>query len=531
MRKVDRMMDRRSFVAGAAAAAGAMALPVAGQGAKKAKKPNLIYVFADQLRYSSCGYAGDAHAQTPNIDKFASEGCNLRQTISSTPVCSPYRCSLMTGKYQSSTGMVINELRLSPEHECFGHALTKAGYQTAYIGKWHMWANSGVHALVKNGFVPPGQYRLGFDGLWAAYNFNHHYFHSPYFLNNAEPHIREQYEPTGQTDQAIRFLQDAKAKDEPFAMFLSWGPPHYPWGLDNVDPEFEEKFRDVTIPTSPNYTTKQDPYADKWGTLPPNYDKVVHDWMRTYYAQVASLDWNLGRLMKAIDEAGLAEDTIVIFTSDHGECFGSHGRQAKLIFYEEAARVPFLVRWPGKIPAKAVSDALVGTPDIMPTLLSMMDIPCPKTVEGVDLSSQFMGKGGKDHEAAHMQGMGPTANWTDGSEWRALRDHQYTYAIYHRDMSELLFDNVEDPYQMKNLAGDRAFATTLTHYRKSSEAFRKERNDTFEAASYYQQWTNDRNIINTATGVTQDLDALHALTAKWLPPAIGDKRSTSFPVG
>ena len=525
------MIDRRSFVAGAAAVAGSLALPNARAAAKPSNRPNLIYVFADQLRYSSCGFAGDEYARTPNMDKLAAQGCNLPQTISSTSVCAPYRASLMTGKYQSSTGMVINELRLSPEHECFGHALTKAGYKTAYIGKWHLWANSGAHALIKNGFTPPGKYRLGFDDLWAAYNFNHHYFNSPYFLNDATPHIRQQYEPNGQTDQAIRFLQGAKENAEPFAMFLSWGPPHYPWGLDNVEAQYADLYRGVNIPLAPNYSTTSDPYCDNWQKLPPNYDNVVHNWLRTYYAQVANLDWNLGRLMKAIDDAGMADNTILVFTSDHGEMFGSHGRQAKLIFYEESARVPFLVRWPGKIPAKTVSEALLGTPDIMPTLLSMMNIPAPRTVEGIDLSQQVMGKGGKDNDAAHMQGMGATAAWTDGSEWRALRDHEYTYAIYHKDRSELLFNNRKDPYQMVNLAEDRAFGTTLQHYRTTSEAWRKERNDTFEACSWYQRWTQDRDITNTAMGVGQDLDALHQLTDKWLPPAIGDKRSSPGRIG
>lgn len=120
-------MNRREFVSGLGAAVGAAS--VAAHGATVAKgprKPNLIYVFADQLRYQSCGYAGDEYARTPNMDRLAAESCNVHQAVSSTPVCAPYRASLMTGKYQSSTGMVINEIRLSPEHKCFGHVLTQS---------------------------------------------------------------------------------------------------------------------------------------------------------------------------------------------------------------------------------------------------------------------------------------------------------------------------------------------------------------------------------------------------------------------
>lgn len=521
-------MDRRSFLTGAAVAAGTMASPLARATAgKPAKRPNLIYVFADQLRYSSCGYAGDSFAKTPNMDKLASQGCNVHQAVSSTPVCAPYRASLMTGKYQSSTGMVINELRLSPEHQCFGTQITKAGYKTAYIGKWHMWANSGKHALVKSGFVPPGPYRLGFDEHWAAYNFNHNYMDAPYFNDDATPHLRPGYEPNGQTDEAIAYLKEARTHGEPFAMFLSWGPPHYPWGANNVEKEFLDQFRNVDLPLAPNYSTKQDPYADNWGKLPPNYDTVVHSWLKTYYAQVANLDWNLGRLMKAIDDAGLADDTILVFTSDHGEMFGSHGRMAKLIFYEEAARVPFLVRWPGKIRPNTKTDCMMGTPDIMPTLLSLLKIPVPSTVEGIDQSRNWMGHGGRDHDMQHLQGMGPTAAWRDGHEWRATRDREFTYAKYKVDGKELLFHNAKDPYQMKDLSSDRAYASTLAHYRASSEKWRKEHNDSFENCTAYKRWIDgDNNIINTATGIRQDIPKLNTILAKWLPPEIGDKKAT-----
>ncbi len=484
----------------------------------------MIYVFADQLRHASCGYAGDPYARTPNMDKLAAEGCNFTQAVSSTPVCAPYRASLMTGKYQSSTGMVINELRLSPEHECFGHSLTKAGYQTAYIGKWHMWANEqGHHYVIKNGFTPPGAYRLGFDGYWAAYNFNQIYEHAPYFLDDPVPHIRTQYEPDGQTDMAVEYIKKVDHSTDPFALFVSWGPPHDPWGKDNVAPEFLELFRNVDLPLAPNYSTVSDPYADNWQKLPPNFNQLIHDWMRVYYAQVANLDWNLGRLLKAVDDAGIADNTIFVFTTDHGEMFGAHGRRAKLIFYEEAARVPFLMRWPKHIPAKTVSDALLGTPDIMPTILSMLNIPVPSAVEGKDMSSHALGKGGADHDAAHMQGMGATAAWTDGTEWRALRDHEYTYAIYHRDGKELLFNNPKDPFQMVDLAGEPSSAATLKHYRTLSQDWRKGQNDVFEACSWYEsRWTTDRNITNTAKGVKQDGNALKQLTDKWFANGIGD---------
>jgi arylsulfatase A-like enzyme len=506
---------RRTFLVQTAAGLGAQAAAGLGAAAATPQRPNLIYVFADQLRYQSCGYAGDEYARTPNLDRLAAQSCNFHNAISNTPVCAPYRASLLTGKCQSSTGMVINELRLSPEHESFGHALTRGGYRTAYIGKWHLWANElGHHEETRNGFVPPGPYRLGFDGYWAGYNFNHTYFHSPYFENDARRHIRKQYEPDSQTDDAIRWIE--KNRQSPFALFLSWGPPHDPWGDDNVPPAYHELYRNITLPKRPNYSETPDPYADNWAKPPADYPRQIDAFQRAYYAQTANLDWNLGRLTAALDRMRLADNTILVFTYDHGEMFGAHGRRAKYIFYEEAARIPFLVRWPGHVPAKLTSDALLGTPDIMPTLLSMMNLPVPRSVEGADLSRHALGQGGSGPDAAHMQGMGTTAAWTDGTEWRGLRDHEYTYAVYRSDGRELLFHHRSDPYQMRDLAPERSAAATLRHYREKSQAWRKERNDTFEACTWYRdRWTKDRNIVLTASGVKQDLGALQQLRAKW----------------
>ncbi len=498
-------MDRREFLA---AAAGIM---------QPARRPNLVYVFADQLGFHHCGYAGDVQARTPNIDRLAAGSFSFRDAVSSSPVCAPYRATLMTGKYQSSTGMVINELRMSPNHECFGHVLTRAGYRTAYVGKWHLWANElGHHDETRNGFIPPGPYRLGFDGFWAAYNFNHTYYNAPYFRDTPERQIHKLYEPDSQTDMAMNWLRDAARNPEPFALFLSWGPPHDPWGADNVPPQYAEMFRDTNIAVRRNYSEQRDPYADDWATPPRDYYEKLPGYMRAYYAQTANIDWNLGRLLRSLDEAGVAENTILVFTSDHGEMFGSHGRRAKYIFYEEAARVPFLIRWPGRVPAGRTSDACFSSPDVMPTLLEMMDLPVPRAVEGASFARIASGKGSAgSRDAAYLQGMGTTAAWRDGTEWRAMRDRQYTYAVYRRDGRPLLFDNRKDPYQMRDLAEERRCRSTLSHYKERLDQWRREHNDTFEACTWYEsRWTRDRNIVNTASGVTQDLQALEWYTRK-----------------
>ncbi len=467
----------------------------------RAARPNLVFVLADQLRYQSCGFAGDPKARTPHLDTLAAQGVVFRNAVSGHPVCAAYRASLFTGKYTTSTGMVINELRMNPNHECLAHVLTRHGYDTAYIGKWHLWANElGHHDEAKNSFVPPGPYRLGFDGFWAAYNFHHEYYKAYYHTDGPEKIPVSGYEPDVQTDMAIGLVRRYARAGKPFALFLAVGTPHDPWRADNVPPEYYAMFADEDgrprFAPPPNYKPENDPYADAWGRFRDAAERRrLPDMMRGYYAMTANLDWNLGRLLRAIDDAGIRDNTIVVFTSDHGEMMGSHGRRAKNIFYEEAIRVPFVVRWPGKVPAGSKTDACLNTPDIMPTLLSMAGLPVPAKVEGTDLGHCAFGKPGPEPEAAFLQNTGACATWEDGYEWRALRDKRYTYAIYRKDRRELLFDNTLDPYQLRDLAGDAGHTSTLERFRKLLKRRMAELDDTFEASTWYRDhWTRDRII-------------------------------------
>lgn len=465
------------------------------------QRPNLIYVFADQLRYQSCGFAGDPKAQTPNMDRLATESVNFINATSSHPMCAPYRASLFTGKYSSSTGMVINELRLNPaQHTGLGQVLTQGGYTTYYIGKWHLYANQlGHHDDPKNSFTPRGPDRLGFDGYWAAYGFHHTYWDQYYHEESPAKITLPGYEPDGQTDLAIAKLTEAAAADQPFALFFSLGTPHDPWGPENVPAEYLARFADVDFPLPPNYKPEDDPYGDKWAVLSPAERAQLPEWMRVYYAMTANLDWNLGRLLDAIDQLGLRDNTILVFTSDHGEMFGAQGRRAKNIFYEEAVRVPFLLRWPAHS-QRDVSDVCLNTPDIMPTLLGLLALPIPAGVEGMDLSHYVLGQPGAEPEAALLQGMGATAIFEDGHEWRALRSKQYTYAIYRADGSELLFDNLADPHQMNNLVDDPVYAGALASFRTQLQEQLAAINDTFECCTWYRDhWTEDRVIQRTAT--------------------------------
>ena len=466
------------------------------------KKPNLIYIFADQLRFNSVGYNGDTNAETPNIDAFCKESTNLCQAVSGHPVCAPYRASLFTGKYTTSTGMVINEIRMNTNHHTFADVLNENGYETAYIGKWHMYANEwGNHYDPKNSYIPEGRDRLGFNDHFAAYNFRHEeavgtgYYH----VNSPEKSYYEKYEPDAQTDMAIEQLHRLSEKDTPFALFLSVGTPHDPWVKENVPPQYYEKFKDKQFSLPPNYLPENDPYADAWAKLSEEERMELTEWMRVYYAMAANLDDNFGRLMEAVKKMGLDKNSIIVFTTDHGELFGAHGRRAKNIFYEEAVRVPFLIKWDGYLEAGAKRDFVLNTVDIMPSLLSMMGMPVPEEVEGTDLSRCMEGKE-DTQEGALMMCTGPTADFEDGHEWRAYRDKRYTFAVYKADGKKLLFDNLEDPYQMNSLAEDPAYSQIAEQMERRMREKMAAIKDTFENTSYYKEnWIEDRLIMRTAT--------------------------------
>ncbi|MBN1124889.1 MAG: sulfatase [Sedimentisphaerales bacterium] len=505
-------MDRRDFLKTIAVGVGATTLGCHSPLGAQKKSPNIIVLLADQLRYQSCGYAGDEKAITPNIDHLASEGVDFQQAVSHMPVCSAYRASFFTGKYTTGTAMVINELRMNPNHTCLGHVLTEAGYETGYIGKWHLYANQlGNHFDPKNSFVPRGPHRLGFDGYWAAYNFHHEYYGSYYHTESPEKIFYGEgvFEPDAQTDLALDFISKKATDDSPFFLMVSYGTPHDPWVKSNVPARFYEMYKDVKFDVPANYSDDMDPYGDGWSNIEKSPERI-DEWMRNYYAMTANLDWNIGRILQAVDKGGLSEDTLIVFSSDHGEMFGGHGRMKKNIFYEEAARIPFLMQWKGTIPAGAVSDACLNTPDIMPTLLGLAGLSSqiPDEVEGMDLSQLVKGKPGSEPEAAFLMNTGACAVWEDGHEWRGLRDKRFTYAMFrgggNRNLprKEVLFDHVDDPLQMKNLVEDPRYTAQLQKYREMLKAKMARLNDTFPASSWYRgRWTdNNRCIVANANG-------------------------------
>ena len=462
--------------------------------------PNLVYVFADQLRYDALSFNG-GKVKTERLDAIASECLNIKNAVSGHPVCAPYRASLFTGKYTTSTGMVINEIRMNTNHRTIAHALNDAGYETAYIGKWHLYAAQlGHHYDVKNSFVPEGPDRLGFDGLFAAYNFHHEYYapKAYYHLDTPEKIYADGYEPDFMTDFAIKEMERLKEGNKPFAMFLSLGTPHDPWTKENVPEKYYDMLKDTDFPLPENYSKKNDRHADMWARLNKKERENLSEWMRVYYAMVLNLDYNVGKIWDYLKNSGLIDNTIFVFTSDHGEMFGAHGRRAKNIFYDEAVRVPFLIKYARNL-KKGDADFCFNTVDIMPSLLSLMGLEYPEEVEGEDLSLCITGK--EDNVSPSlMMGTGPTAIAGNGREWRAVRDKRYTYAVYLKDGEEHLYDNIEDPLQMINLAKDDNYKDIKEMLKSQMYEKMDAIGDEFKSNLWYMRhFVKRRRIVRTVT--------------------------------
>lgn len=433
---------------------------------KPRRMPNVVFVFADQWRAQAAGYAGDSNARTPNLDRLAGRSVNFTNAVSCCPVCSPYRASLLTGQYPLTHGVFLNDVPLQDEAVSLAQACRRAGYQTAYIGKWHL---DGNH---RSAFIPRER-RQGFE-FWKALGCTHAYNNSLYY-GDEEVKLRwDGYDAIAQTREARQYIRD-HAGGPPFLLVLSWGPPHDPYGTA------PQKYRDLFDPERI--------------ALRPNVPEQDRDKARQaaagYYAHIAAIDDCIGELLDTLRQTGIERDTIFVFTSDHGDMLYSHGCQNKQRPYDESIRVPFLLRYPALLgESGATIDMPINSPDIMPTLLGLSGIPVPKTVEGIDFSGVLKGAPAPD-SAALIACYAPFGQWTrarGGREYRGVRTRRYTYV---RDLNGpwLLYDNQSDPYQLKNLCNAPEHATVQTRLDALlSERLRAAKDEFLPAGDYIAKW-------------------------------------------
>lgn len=429
-----------------------------------AKKPNILYILADDLGYADLSVQGQKKFQTPNIDSIFEQGVRFTNGHVSNSVCAPSRAGLITGRLGSYFGFEANlphksyaphsTIGLDPEQKTIADVLKPAGYKSFCIGKWHLGYNVEL-------FHPN---RRGFDEFVGLLGGSRSYFKIDYNRGNSLQHNGEYLEEPDDmyitdflTDKAIGLIRDhhAESPEQPFFMYMSYTAPHHP-----MDAKESDLARVTNITKEPR---------------------------RTYVAMVLSMDDNIGRLQACLEELGIADNTMVVFMSDNGGPIGKNGswngqlRGGKGSLFEGGVRVPFGMKWPGVIPAGQVNNAFVSSVDLMPTFaaISGADQLQPIVSDGMDLIPMLTGKV-KDYPNRLFF-------WRRGNMTNvAARYRNYKYIHNRRNETEYLFDLHKDPYEKNNLINaEPKYAEVLRKIQAKWEA-------TLPDPSFSSDWKSKR---------------------------------------
>ncbi|QDU94864.1 sulfatase family protein [Lignipirellula cremea] len=426
-----------------------------------AERPNIVFLLSDDHRHDFLGFHPQApdFLETPHLDQLAKEGVHLRNAFVSTSLCSPSRASILTGLYMHHHQVVDNQRPVREGVSFFPQHLQQAGYETAFVGKWHMGHDSDER-------------RPGFD-YWASFKGQGVYFNPTINVNGDRREIPG-YNADVLTDLAIEWLKQRQS-DQPFLLYLSFKAVHYPF---QPAPRHRGRYADKKIPypetmanTERNYRTqprwvKARRYSihgvDHMQTTPFDNDPVpdFDDFYRSYCETVHSLDENVGRVMAHLREQGLAEKTIVFYMGDNGFHLGEHGFYDKRDAYETSIRVPLLAWAPGRLAPGTTLEAMVQNIDIAPTLLQAAGVepPAATRFDGASFWPLLQGKkiAWRDHLLYEY-------HW----EWNfpatptllAIRTERYKY-VYHYGVwdSDALFDLQTDPIERHNLIDVPALA-------------------------------------------------------------------------
>ncbi len=424
-------------------------------------RPNILLIHADQHRADCLGCDGHPFIQTPNLDHLAATGIRCTRAYTPIPLCTPARTSLLTGQWPMQHGVIANhgtegEGQLASDSATFSQVLHEHGYWLGYIGKWGVDPKRTPNAFGFHDFVPEGRYaeERNARGLPARPNMNR-------WFGEVDPQITaEQSRLAWGADQVIQRLRQFERRAQPF--FLRWDPsePHLP----NVVPEpFASLYPPSSIPPWPNFhdALHGKPYIQRqqrqsWGIEEWNWGEWAPIVGR-YLGEITLLDQQIGRVLTALDTLGLAANTLVIYSADHGDLCGSHGMIDKhYVMYEELIRVPLLMRWPDQIPAGQVTNAFISSAlDLAATICAAADAPTPPSFAGQSLLPLC------------RRDRAPAAPWRErpdifatyhGNQFglysqRMVRDERWKY-IWNATAEDELYDTVNDPGELQNVATD-----------------------------------------------------------------------------
>ena len=454
-------------------------------------RPNIIFIMTDDHAAHAIGAYGSKINRTPHLDRLAHEGAMLSSVFATNSICTPSRAAILTGQYSHLNGVTMFN-RFDSSKMTVARLLQQGGYYTGMIGKWHL-----------------GSDPVGFD-RWEILPGQGEYWSPILYTATGETTYKGQYATSVITDLALDFIAK-RPGDRPFFLMMHHKAPHRPWEPDHEHgAEFVKQRIPEPVTFWDNYATRTDalheneqrvaedltnrdlklpppaglagPELAKWFAAKPMSVTIVRDgvdvtltgeplarwkyqrYMQDYLATVQSVDDSVGRVLARLDELGLRENTMVVYTSDQGFFLGDHGLYDKRFMYEESIRMPFLVRWPRAVPAGARSDAMALNIDFAPTFLDAARLPVPAEMQGRSLVPIFQGRTPPDWRTAmyYRYYHDPGHHNTRAHLGIRTRTHKLIH-FWKKDQWEL-FDLVNDPYELHNLygqPGQDALTTTL----------------------------------------------------------------------
>ncbi len=455
--------------------------PGAAQNQPAPKRPNIVFIMSDDhAAHAISAYSGRLN-KTPNIDRLAKEGMKFENAFATNSICTPSRAAILTGKYAHLNGVpVFNHIDNS--QPMLQKYLQQAGYYTGMIGKWHLGGNRG-----KEGEP------TGFD-YWNILPGQGAYF-DPMMIEMGERKKLTGYTTDIITDLAIQFIEK-RPQDKPFFLMYHHKAPHRNWQPDekhrkqfeNYDPPIPATFDD-------DYKGKSD--AARQSTMHIDADLNDNDlkmkppagltgaelkrwkfrrYMQDYLACVQSVDDNVGRFLDWLDKNGLAENTIVIYTSDQGFFLGEHNFYDKRFMYEEALRMPFLIRWPEKIKPGSVSKGMILNVDFAPTLLDAAGVKTPADMQGRSFLPLLEGRTPPGWRTAMYYRYYHPGHHNVAAHY-GIRTDRYKLIYFNKLDQWELYDLRKDPREMRNVYSDPAYAKIVEGLKKELQRLKKEMKD------------------------------------------------------
>ena len=458
--------SRRQFLL-TAGAASVSSLMVPAARAAEDRRPNIIFMFADDQAKESMGYTGNPVIQTPNMDRLAADGVFFENAFVTTPICCSSRASILTGQHMRRHGIEDFHKPLSAEAfaQTYPMVSRDAGYRTAYLGKFAIgWPDEDQKHLA----LPADKFDFWY-GFPQVFNFKQEIDGEVHYLSDL------------MTKKAVEFMQSTP-QGQPFCMTLAFKEPHGP--LTYFDSDFPKYYAGVEIPTPKTLT--QDAYdrmpafvrhslngsGDVCRLLNP---EAYQSSMRQIYSYISRLDQSVGIIMDAVHALGLADNTVIIYSSDHGSFLGAHGLSGKWLLYEESIRVPLIV-WDGRLPKRRRGvrhEAMALNIDWAPTMLDYADAAIPEAIQGRSLRPFVEGKKRSSRKDAYFEHTYVHQNNIRSSE--AVRSKDWKYIRYFRQepVYEELFHLAKDPEELHNVADEGKHASTLKRLRARCDEYRR----------------------------------------------------------